>query len=132
MRAPVLRILLLLVILLSVSLMPTGCGGKSAGDAPPHVAAMQTGEALRLSWWTVHDEYLRLHDALPERREWLETRVAPVIDHARRAVILTRQSAETWARTQTQPVEWDRMRDDAFRLLGDAAALLAGIREDQP
>jgi len=132
------RPLSLLLVLALLLVMLSGCAAKSGGQAgasaPAFTAgdAMAAGEYLRLSWKTAHDECARLRDALPERADWINANVAPVIDRAQDAIILVRQAAETWVRTKVQPSDWSAILAAAQAAMGDALALVANLGLEVP
>lgn len=120
------KLLLLVALLLPVLSVTSGCALKGM---QPHEQAMAVGEELRITYVALHQEYEQLHAALPDARPTLEADVAPLLDKAKLAVIVLREGAGTYARTKTAPGDWLTMKTNAMRLLGDAAALLAAIKE---
>lgn len=117
------RILLLtLAVLLFGTLALGGCALK---ELQPHEKAVAISSELATSYKALHQQYLILHDTMPDRRDTLEHKVAPVMDASKHAIVLLGEAAHIWRTTKEQPGNWAELRDGAIRALGDAARLLA-------
>ena len=96
--------------------------------APAHEQAMAVTNECIVAYESLHQEYLHLHAALPEQREFLETKVAPVLDTAKTSLVSLGDATALWARTKTKPADWDGLKTRAMNLLSDASAMLARIK----
>ena len=95
---------------------------------PAHEQAMAVTNECITAYESLHHEYLSVHAALPEQREFLETKVAPVLDTAKDALVTLGDATALWARTKTKPADWDALKTRAMDLLSDATELLARFK----
>ena len=114
-----------LSLMLALCLALPACALK---DLKPHEQALAvTNECITL-YESLHTEYLHLHATLPEQRELLETKVAPVLDTAKVALVTLGDATALWARTQVKPADWDGLKTRAMNLLSDAGAIMARVK----
>lgn len=91
-----------------------------------HEKALAVGEEMSATYMSLYSEYRYLHSKLPpDGVRFLETKVAPVMDTAKRAIILYRSAAKTYARTQVKPWNMDALMNDVQAALADCAGLLS-------
>lgn len=118
---------LMILFMLMTPIMVSACAFKSL---PPDQQALGAGEELRLQYLNLHDEYLSIYNnktTSPELKQKMETKVAPVMNATKKAVILYRDAAYIYAAYKKKPDNYDRLKkaaQDAFR---DAAALMFAL-----
>lgn len=115
---------LLLVFMLLTPLMVSACAFKNLS---PDQQALGAGEELRLQYLSLHNEYQQLYDnptTSAELKQKMQTKVAPVMNTAKDAIILYRDAALIYASFKNKPENYDRLKkaaQDAFR---DAATMM--------
>lgn len=112
-------------VLLIVCLALPACALK--GMQPHEQAMVVTNECIS-AYEGLHKEYLHLHAALPEQREMLETKVAPVMDTAKVALVSLGDATALWVRTKTKPIDWDALKTRAMNLLSDVTAMMSRFK----
>lgn len=111
----------LLLPILSLSLVLAGCALKGL---EPHEKAMVITDEMTDAYVAMHETYLQIYEAFPERRQELQDKAAPKLDAAKHAVISLREVATAWATAKTQPDDWATALDAAVRAVSEASETL--------
>lgn len=112
-------------LLLAAAVSLPACGLK---NSPAHEQAMAVTDSCITMYQALHSEYLNLHAALPDRRDYLESKVAPAMDMTKDALVALGDATALWARTQIKPADWDALSARVLNLLSDVGAILARVK----
>lgn len=118
--------LVLIAALIGGALGLSGCATWETAT-PPEKARIMSVE-LSEKYVKLHKEYeatlLRMG---PEGRAVMETKVAPILDRLKQALILFNNGSITWSRTNEKPEDMEGLDRDVRRFLADAGAALAEV-----
>lgn len=133
-----------LVLLVCVPLF-SGCAATRAdgtGQPLPHEQALAACETLADSYDLAERTYMNLSAALQRQaetasgdeladldaaRQRLDRDVAPALDTARKALVVLRRVASTWAKAEQRPAEWGEVYAEAVAALGAVLQLVPGL-----
>ncbi|GFM38306.1 hypothetical protein [Desulfovibrio psychrotolerans] len=116
-------------VLLLFLLVPVALPGCALKDLSPHEKGLAVGNELNTAYAALHQEYLSLHASLPPAGVlFLEKKVAPAMDTAKRAIVAYDDAAIIYARTKTKPLSWSQLLIDAETALQDCTALFIKAR----
>lgn len=115
---------LMIVFMLLTPLMVSACAFKNLS---PDQKALGAGEELRLQYLSLHDEYQQLYDnptTSEDLKQRMRTKVAPVLNKAKKAIVLYRDAALIYASFKNKPDNYDRLKKGAQDAFRDAATMM--------
>lgn len=104
----------LLVLVMAASLFATGCALK---NLEPHEQGIAVAQELTETYYILEEQYFDLPSEVQEQ-------VAPLLNTYRRTLVLLRDSASLWYKTQTKPVDFDELSNSIAYLINDIKALI--------
>lgn len=111
--------------IVALILLPLVLQACALSHLAPYERGLAIGQEMKAGYVTLHEQYNELHaSASPEGRQYLEDRVAPLLDQTKRAVIAFRDAAQLYARTKVEPTNWDKLSRDADTLLQSAGVAI--------
>lgn len=113
--------------LIPVLLLPVILQACALSSLPSYERGLAVGQELKVGYETLHQEYQTLHasENMPlEGIAFMETKVAPIMDATKRAIIAYRSAAITYARTKIEPENWTKLGTNAATLFEDCTALV--------
>lgn len=104
----------LLVLVMAASLFATGCALK---NLEPHEQGIAIAQELTEAYYILEEQYFDLPQETQEQ-------VAPLLNTYRKTLVLLRDSASLWYKTQTKPVDFDELSNSIAYLINDIKVLI--------
>lgn len=122
---------LTLVFMLLTPLMVSACAFK---NLPPDQQALAAGEELRLQYLSLHHEYQQLYNnktTSADLKQRMREKVAPVLNTAKDAIVLSRDAALIYASFKNKPDNYDRLKNAAQDAFRDAATMMLELTSNE-
>lgn len=117
----------LMTLGLACLLCLSGCALKGLEK---HEQALVVSDQVSEAYLALHESYVSLYEAFPERRAFLRFEVAPRIDAARAAIVALREAALAWATARQEPGNWNAAFDAAIRAVAAASEAVDLVRKE--
>ncbi|WP_027362177.1 hypothetical protein [Halodesulfovibrio aestuarii] len=115
---------LMIVFILVTPLLVSAC---AFSNLSPDQQALGAGEELRLQYLSLHHEYQQLYNnptTSEDLKQTMRSKVAPVMNTAKDAIVLYRDAALIYASFKNKPENYDRLKEDAEDAFQNAAVMM--------